>query len=196
LFVYWDTEERASRRLDAFAAKDELFAQLISKPLMKNNLVKLMCKHDLSKEGELLKIHPVGVNFAVHGPIGDIVDAKHLCSIPHWDIISFLTDLDRHTSGGAMHGIKTFPEHLRKKFAKEGVAYCDETRFHNIEYNSEMEFSDRISNYVDEKWNREKGVVIYSSYLRHHWFSAKYFSVGMHIQFFDEPDEEMRQLLQ
>lgn len=191
----WKNEDEVLKTIDDLSTHDEEFKKLISKQNMKENLIKLFCNHPyFDKEGDLIRFHPlfggIVANFATVGPIRDIVDGKELASIPLYDvIIPFLYEVNKHTISGAMKGIKTFPKNLHDRFTKENITYFDKNKQHNIEYNSKWHFSGSLEEHLDEKWAKKIGIELYSDEVTHHWFSTKYFSTGVQVEFYNEEDK-------
>jgi hypothetical protein len=187
---------KISNAIDKLATENIDFSNLISKPNMKDNLIKLFFEDykqiDFYREGKYFRIHPwlfgeIVANFAIVGPIRDIVDGEKIASIPLFNlIIPFLHEVNSHTSSGAMKAIKTFPKNIQEKFTKNQITYFDESRLHNIEYSSERDFFDSLEENIDKKWADKRGVELYSSRMNHHWFSTNYFSLGIQIEFYEE----------
>ncbi|MDD5322899.1 MAG: hypothetical protein PHD43_20255 [Methylococcales bacterium] len=192
-FCKW--EDEALIAIDDLSTNDEEFNKLISKQNMKENLIKLFYNHDyFDKEGDYFRIQAVFgkimANFATLGPIGDIVDGEKLASIPLGDvIIPFLYEVNKHTISGAMQGVKTFPKNIHDRFTKENITYFDKNKQHNIEYNSVWDFSDSLVEHLDKKWAKKTGVELYSNEVTHHWFSTKYFSIGVQVEFYNDEDK-------
>jgi hypothetical protein len=191
----WKEEDKVSKTIDDLSTHDAEFKKLISKQNMKENLIKLFCNQDyFDKEGDYFRIQAgfsrVVANFATIGPIQDIVDGEKLASIPLFDvIIPFLYEVNKHTSSRAMQGVKNFPKNIQDRFIKQNITYFDKNKQHEIEYNSVWDFSDSLLEYLDKKWVRKTGVELYSNEVTHHWFSTKYFSIGVQVEFYNEEDK-------
>jgi hypothetical protein len=188
--VFWGREDRVLKDIDDLSTRDEEFEKLISKQNMKENLIKLFCNDDyFDKEGDYFRIYPswegIVANFATLGPSLNIVDGKELASVPLYNvIIPFLYEVNKHTNSGAMKGVKTFPKDIHDHLTKENITYFDENKQHDIEYSSEWDFSGTLTEYLDQKWAKKKGIELYSDEVTHHWFSTKYFSIGVQVEFY------------
>lgn len=188
---FWMGEDKVLKAIDDLSTRDEEFRKLISKQNMKENLIKLFCNDDdFDKEGNYFRIYPwiseIRANFATLGPILNVEDGEELASIPLYDvIIPFLYEVNKHTNSGAMKGIKTFPKNIHDLLTKENITYFDKNRDFNIEYSSEWDFSGSVEeDFLDKKWAKKRGIELYSDEVTHHWFSTKYFSIGVQVEFY------------
>jgi hypothetical protein len=174
----WEDRADVVRVLDEVAARGDQEQALLERPGMRDSIIHAFCSHDdFDKEGDYLQFESyfgsMSVKFATLGPIRDIVTGKSLSSIPlYWEILPFLHEAQEHGEA-EMHGIKKFPESIRKKLDEEGITYVDERRHHRIEYSSKWDFDGSRYEYGDRRWEEKRGVEFYSDKLRHHWFSRE-----------------------
>jgi hypothetical protein len=188
----WENEDEVLKKINDLSTNDEELKKLISKQNMKENLIKLFCSHDyFDKEGDFFRIRlwlgEIVANFATIGPIRDIVDGKELASVPLYDvIIPFLYEVNKQTISGAMKGVKTFPKSICELFNKKEITYFDKNKEHDILYHSKWAFSGDLEERLDKKWAKKVGIELYSNEVTYHWFSTRYFSVGVQVEFHND----------
>ena len=182
-------KEEAVDALASFSVEDKAFHKLISREGMREKLVTLMAdRGQFDAEGHHIRFYPwidsIRANFSTIGPIRDTVDGKELSSVPLYVIIPFLYDVSKH--GSAMKAVRTFPEDVKQNLDERGVTYFDESRNHNIEYWTKTEFIGSIDDFTDKEYKSKTGIELYSNRVDYHWFSTKYFSLGVKVKFAEQ----------
>jgi hypothetical protein len=117
-------------------------------------------------------------------PGGDIESSleigEMLASIPFWEIVRFLLELDQHMGGMAMHAVKRFPSPLQKRLDDIGTKYSTDDysgRQFDTKFDTEV-----LSLVYAAKWAEERGIELYRQELVFHTFEAVCYSVKVRLR--------------
>lgn len=138
---------------------------------------------ELEKRIALNKVHEDLFGTLAISPQGINAGRKTISSIPYWDIVNFLSRVEKETKA-ANRQIKKFPPKLQEIFDKDGIKYAPVTDIYIGNRESDMRL-------VDSKWLTRVGAELYLEKVIQHVFETPYYSLEFSLHFFN-PDVRHR----